>query len=165
MVCVTSMSFVVLINGVGSPFFQLGRGLGQGCPLYPYLFILVVDGLSHLLAKAKGVHQLQGLKVERHERLSHLLFEDDILIFCYCVESDGRVLKEIMDLFCDVAGMVINITKHTIFFSNIEVDQCNLIATQFNFPSHELSNILMYLGYVLKPNNYGVTDELNVDQD
>ena len=49
MSCITIVSFSVLINGVASPFFHAERGLRQGCPLSPLLFLLVAKGLSRLL--------------------------------------------------------------------------------------------------------------------
>jgi hypothetical protein len=49
MSCVMSTSFSVLINGETTDFFKSGRGLRQGCPLSPLLFILVMEGLSLLL--------------------------------------------------------------------------------------------------------------------
>jgi hypothetical protein len=46
MSCISTTTFVVLINGEASPFFHAGRGLRQGCPLSPLLFLLVEEGLS-----------------------------------------------------------------------------------------------------------------------
>jgi hypothetical protein len=49
MACISSVSFVVLINGATSPFFISERGLWQGCPLSPLLFLLVAKGLSRAI--------------------------------------------------------------------------------------------------------------------
>jgi hypothetical protein len=61
--CVTSANFAVLINGEPTNFFKSARGLRQGCPLSPYLFILILEGLSRLLHKRVEEHQLSGLKL------------------------------------------------------------------------------------------------------
>jgi len=53
-ICISLVSFVVLLNGEVTPFFRLGRGLRQGCPLSPLLFLLIVEGLSRLLKEAEG---------------------------------------------------------------------------------------------------------------
>ena len=52
MICLTSVSFVVLINAEASPFFHSERELRQGFPLSPLLFLLVAEGLSRYLKKA-----------------------------------------------------------------------------------------------------------------
>jgi hypothetical protein len=56
----------------------------------------------------------------RNERLTHLLFVHDVLIFYFCVESEGRTLKDILDIFCDANGMVTNVNKSSIYFLEVE---------------------------------------------
>jgi hypothetical protein len=82
MQCITTVSFVVLINGAASPFFKSERGLRQGCPLYPLLFLLVVEGLSRALDHASANREFHGIAISHNLRLTHLLFVDDVLIFC-----------------------------------------------------------------------------------
>jgi hypothetical protein len=65
MSCVISATYAVLINGEPSSFFQQGRGLRQGCPLSPLLFILVMEGLCIFLKKGQEEGKLTGVKVSR----------------------------------------------------------------------------------------------------
>jgi hypothetical protein len=65
MACVTFVSFAILINGVTSGFFRSSRGLRQGFPLSPYLFLLVAEGLSRALVDAKRRRIVQGIRVGR----------------------------------------------------------------------------------------------------
>jgi hypothetical protein len=81
--CVTSATFLVLINGSTSSFFKTSRGLRQGFPLSPYLFLLVVEGLSRDIHDAIRLRLLQGVQVGRGVSLTHLLFMDDVLLLCY----------------------------------------------------------------------------------
>jgi hypothetical protein len=79
--CVTSVTFSVLINGSATDLFRPERGLRQGCPLSPLLFPIVVEGLSGALLDAKRSGSFKGIKI-RNSYLFHLLFLDDIPIFC-----------------------------------------------------------------------------------
>ena len=67
-------------------FFGSTRGLRQGDPLSPLLFVLVMDALSRMLDKAVLEGRLSGFSVGNLEgrslAVSHLLFGDDTLIFC-----------------------------------------------------------------------------------
>jgi hypothetical protein len=49
MSCLTLVSFTILINGLTFEFFKPSRGLRHGFPLYPLLFLIVVEGLARLL--------------------------------------------------------------------------------------------------------------------
>lgn len=63
MACISTPTFTVLINGSASQFFHSKRGLRQGCPLSPILFLIVMDGLSRLIASAKINGDFSGLKI------------------------------------------------------------------------------------------------------
>ena len=58
--CIGTVSFSILINGTPSGFFQSSRGLRQGDPLSPYLFVIVMEALSCLLKRAKEEGFLPG---------------------------------------------------------------------------------------------------------
>ena len=79
--CVESVNFVVLINGTPSKFFQVSRGIRQGCPLSPLLFILIIEGLSLLISNALDRGNISYIKVAPSRYLTHLLFVDDAILF------------------------------------------------------------------------------------
>ena len=84
--CVTSVRFSILVNGSSEGFFGSSRGLRQGDPLSPLLFLLIMEVLSRLLRKTKESNLIQGFHVGAVNVvgvwISHLLFADDIIFFC-----------------------------------------------------------------------------------
>ncbi|KAH1056870.1 hypothetical protein J1N35_034935 [Gossypium stocksii] len=101
MKCITT-SYTVNINGGSGRIFQSTRGLRQGDPLTPFLFLLCNERLSSLIRLAMKEGFLKGAKVSRRGlKISHLLFVDDcIMIFC-CVlwaiwgDKNTRVHKKV----------------------------------------------------------------------
>ena len=83
--CISIASFSILINGSPVGFFNSSRGLRQGDPLSPYLFVLDMEALSFLIDKVVVGGYLSGYKFKggdgREGLMSHLLFADDTLIF------------------------------------------------------------------------------------
>ncbi|KAA3477692.1 reverse transcriptase [Gossypium australe] len=80
--CVSSVSYSVCLNGLESDWFSPSRGLRQGDPFSPYLFIICAEGFSTLLEDEKNRGCMGGATIGR-ERLAinHLFFVDDCILF------------------------------------------------------------------------------------
>ena len=97
MECVQSVSYSVLINGKPKGYFHPSRGLRQGDPISPYLFLLCAEGLHALLTKATVSRQLQGLSISRGgPKLTHLFFADDSVLFCRATLMECNTIMEIL---------------------------------------------------------------------
>ena len=107
--CISTVRFSILINGEASGFFSSSRGLRQGDPLSPLLFILVMETLSRLVIKAGEEGFLNGFHISNPLSeglvISHLLFADDTLVFCKPDESNVGYLRCILLLFEAMSGM------------------------------------------------------------
>jgi len=160
MSCITTVSFAVLINGSASPFFHSGRGLRQGCPLSPLLFLLVAEGLSRAIAEASRNGSFKGIKISPSFHLTHLLFVDDVLIFCSGSRRDAESLNSILDLFSKATGMEYNTRKSTISSSLLSDGEIARLKSFFPFETKSIEDGLKYLGFNLKPNNYKKSDWL-----
>lgn len=114
MECISTTSFAVLINGTASPFFKAERGLRQGCPLSPLVFLLVAEGLNRYIIEAVQRGELQDLKLALGLTLTHLLLVDDILLFCNGTRRDIECLERGIILFKIATGMLINLLKSTL---------------------------------------------------
>lgn len=104
---ITTVSFLVLINRETSPFFHAKRGLRQDFPL----FLLVVEGSRNTRKEAKRQGTLKGIHISPNLFITHLLFMDDVLIFCSGSVRDAHTLREILDLFSKATGM--EVTYHS----------------------------------------------------
>ena len=81
MKCITTVSYSVIINGAvhGSIFHT--RGLRQGDPLSPYLFLLFADGFSSLIKEAARNQMLSGISICRGcPMVTHLFFAEQSLV-------------------------------------------------------------------------------------
>uniref|UniRef100_A0A803PRW0 Reverse transcriptase domain-containing protein n=1 Tax=Cannabis sativa TaxID=3483 RepID=A0A803PRW0_CANSA len=94
------------------------RGIRQGDPLSPYLFILCAEGLSAILKKYEQRGWIHGCKVANGApRISHMLFADDSYLYCKATEDEASRIKEVLHKFENASGQQVNFTKSSIFFS------------------------------------------------
>ena len=118
MMCVTIVSYFVLINGEPKGKIIPTRDLRQGDPISPYLFLLCAEGLSAMLKREERVGHIKGVVVSRGAlRISHLLFTDDNIVFCRAIVKEcDRVIKVLEDYEGD-SGQKLNKAKTSLFFS------------------------------------------------
>jgi hypothetical protein len=113
--CITSVRFSVLINGVPSGFFGSSRGVRQGDPLSPFLFVLVMEAFSRMLGAFNDRGLISGFSVgssgQDQVTISHLLFADDTLVFCGANASQIRHLGALLVCFEAAAGLKVNLSK------------------------------------------------------
>jgi hypothetical protein len=158
MSCVSTSTFAVLLNGETTHFFKSGRGLRQGCPLSPFLFILVMEGLSLLLKKGQSEGKLMGVKVSRIVRILHLLFVDDILIMTRASLQEWQEIDNILKDFCRASGLQVNLTKSTFHYVGLQGEELEKFKEVFPYKFADLSEGFRYLGYYLKSGMYKAED-------
>uniref|UniRef100_A0A803NI94 Reverse transcriptase domain-containing protein n=1 Tax=Cannabis sativa TaxID=3483 RepID=A0A803NI94_CANSA len=105
-------NLLVLLNGEARGHIIPERGLRQGDPLSPFLFLICSEGLSCLINEASHANKIHGLRFGQLEkRLTHLLFADDCLIFMDATVEEGRAFTEVLQKYSDLSGQCINFTK------------------------------------------------------
>jgi hypothetical protein len=98
----TTSSTQVLLNGVLGNFINHQRGLRQGDPLSPMLFIIMMDMLNHLITKAAEEGLLRPLSSRSIQHWVSL-YADGVVLFLRPSQSDINLILEILHLFGQAA--------------------------------------------------------------
>jgi hypothetical protein len=103
--CVESVSMSVRINGNLTESLRPSRGIRQGDPISPYLFLLCAEGLSCLLKSRGPVYLSRGVRVGVHAPwISHLLFADDCIVFSEASQKRPRDFRKYWRSIAGVQG-------------------------------------------------------------
>ena len=115
-----TISSCTVNNGFSSPFFNLHRGVRQGCPLSGMLFTLAVEILSCSIRSEKLI---RGIQVKGKE-LKLTQYADDTTTFVKDGASLGKLL-ELLDLFLQCSGLKINSTKSEAIWLGKDRNNCS----------------------------------------
>jgi len=156
MLCISTASFSVQVNGELVGFFQSKRGLRQGCSLSPYLFVMSMDVLSKLLDQAASAKKFGYHSRCKELSLTHLSFADDLMVL-----SDGKVrsidgIVEVFDIFAKFSGLKISMEKSTIYLAGVTEDVYHEIQNRYQFDVGQLP--VRYLGLPLVTKRLTATD-------
>ncbi|CAN0907022.1 LINE-1 retrotransposable element ORF2 protein [Linum grandiflorum] len=150
--CVRTVSFSVLLNGSPTDVFHPPRGIRQGDPISPFLFIILTNTLSHLIQKGMEGGSLKGLRLNaRCPTLTHVLFADDTILFGEASVAEARNIISTMEQYGRLTGQEINFHKSRVTFSrNTPLALQNIVRTELGFlPDQDFGK---YLGI---PSDWG----------
>ncbi|KAA3461385.1 reverse transcriptase [Gossypium australe] len=120
MICVCSVSYSVSLNGSNSKWFSPSRGLRQGDPLSPYLFLICAEGFSTLINEAKHKGLMRGVSVGRERfSINHLFFADDYILFGDASNEGTNMVRDIIREYEMISGQRVNFDKSLIYFGAI----------------------------------------------
>ena len=141
MQCVWSTRLSLILGGLVCSSFKPTRGLKQGDPLSPYLFILVSEALSRLIMELEATGQLKGIKLARScPTIYHFLFADDSLFFINAEPSSINILKNILIRYNKAIGERIN----------FENPPCSLAVIQTRKLCLKLQRFLIFLLFKIR---------------
>lgn len=147
--CINSGSMELLWNGAATKEFTPSRGIQQGDPLSPYIFILCMEHISQYTDQLVRHGDWWPITLNVGGlQLLHLFFADDLILFSDVSSSQVHFNKRVFDEFCQSSSHKISMSKTRIFFSHKVADgEVSRISSAFRF---QVSNKLgTYMGVPL----------------
>ncbi|GJW80269.1 putative RNA-directed DNA polymerase, eukaryota, reverse transcriptase zinc-binding domain protein [Tanacetum coccineum] len=120
----------ILVNGSPTSELFINRGLRQGDPLFPFLFILVMEGLHNAFVDAVGNVMISGININHQSiNISHLFFTDDVIITTGWNARDLENIICVLHVFYLASGLKINIHKSNIYGIRVNEDEVYNMAS------------------------------------
>jgi hypothetical protein len=147
--CISSQTFSIIISGQPFSRFHSNRGIRQGCPMSPYLFVLTINELSIALQEAMSTNSFAGITLGPNCPSIHsLLFADDLLVCGQATVQEAIRMKNILQEFCLNSGQTPNWNKSGIIFSK-NVPTCIIHSIKQIFPVPDIDTNFIHLGHPL----------------
>ena len=120
MECIFTVSYSLLINDNSKGKIQPSRGIRQGDPLSPYIFILCIEFLGReLVIQSKNRKNHLGMQTHRHgPRISFLMFANDCIILAKASQKACSNINKILHIFYAMSSQLVNFCKSSVQFSN-----------------------------------------------
>jgi len=148
MKCTMSTTLSLKWNGKKLDNFAPSRGLRQGDPMSPYLFVLCMEKLSLLIQqKVQDSSTWVPVKIAQNApSISHLFFVGDCLLFTEAKSSQIRLVMEVLEAFCGASGLKVNVHKtHIMTSKHVSTIKVNRFAAISQF--QHTRQIGKYMGF------------------
>ncbi|XP_022014806.1 uncharacterized protein LOC110914313 [Helianthus annuus] len=134
-----------LVNGAPTFEFKCSKGMRQGDPISPFLFVIDMEALSCMISKAEEVGLFSGIKLPFDGPcLSHLLFADDALIVGEWSQGNAVNIVRILRCFYACSGLRINLGKSNLVGIGVGEAELKALADVVSCSSDSLP--FKYLG-------------------
>ncbi|XP_074267102.1 uncharacterized protein LOC141590406 [Silene latifolia] len=144
MQCVSTTSYSISLNGQIHGYFPGCRGLRQGDPMSPLLFTLCMEYLSRLLEMGSWIPGFHFHPLCKKLRLTHLMFVDDLLLFCKGEVKSICIIMELFKRFSSASGLHINSEKSDFYSNGMSIATVDKILQGTGFKKGDLP--FKYLG-------------------
>lgn len=116
MSCITKSSISVLWNGQISDQLHPSRGIRQGDPLSPYIFVLCLERLSQIIEARVNQKHWKPLRISKEVSNFHLLYADDVFLFGAATTSNIDIMLQTLEEFKTISGLSVNFGKSSLIF-------------------------------------------------
>lgn len=146
MLSVTFVSYSFLLNGSQFGHLTPNRGIRQGDPLFPYLFMCCVEAFIQMVESAVQQKNLKGIRISPEAPvISNLCFADDTILFCQANRGEAETVLAILNKYAEASGQIINMEKSTMVMRpNASPELCSSI--QQILPFQIVERFKNYLG-------------------
>jgi len=154
--CMESTTVSVLVNGSPTEEFRPKRGLRQGDPLAPFLFLIVAEGLTGLVREAKRANVFSGVTVGTGRvKVDLLQFANDTLFFCEPFLHNVLAVKAMLRSFEMISGLRVNFRKSAI--GAVGISQLDKLVYSKCLNCRQIELPFKYLGITIGGNPRRIT--------
>ncbi|GJV26540.1 RNA-directed DNA polymerase, eukaryota, reverse transcriptase zinc-binding domain protein [Tanacetum coccineum] len=149
--CLYSSRGSVLVNGSPTKEFQFHKGLKQGDPLSPFLFILVMESLHVSFQRVVDAGLFNGIKLDSSLQISHLFYADDAIFMGQWSQCNIDTIIRVLDVFYRASGLRINMNKSNLMGISVDSNKvkhaaakigCLVLKTPFNYLGSRVGDLM-----------------------
>ncbi|GJR97216.1 RNA-directed DNA polymerase, eukaryota, reverse transcriptase zinc-binding domain protein [Tanacetum coccineum] len=149
--CLSSSRGSVIVNGSPTHEFQFHRGLKQGGPLSPLLFILIMESLHISVQRVVDAGMFRGISMGLSLYLSHLFYADDAIFVGHWSDSNIDTIVQVLECFYRASGLRINMNKSKLIrisVDNVIVNQaavnigCTMLEAPFSYLGSKVGGLM-----------------------
>ncbi|GKC08592.1 RNA-directed DNA polymerase, eukaryota, partial [Tanacetum coccineum] len=127
--CLDSAKGSILVNGSPTPEFHFQKGLKQGDPLSPFLFILVMESLHLSFFRVLEAGLFKGININNSLSISHLFYADDAIFVGKWNTSNIKTIVNVLNYFHMASGLKINLYKSKLTGIGVSKEDVDLAAS------------------------------------